>query len=103
MSAPQDDADREVSSLASPWSSPPAGRGHDGAPRLSGAAGDAELPAQGDRRVSPTARRSWRQQAVRAGSAVLLFTLLLCGILLLPSGNRAAILRALIPLIPPTP
>jgi hypothetical protein len=37
---------------------------------------------------------------VHAGSALLVLTLLLCGVFLLPSGNRAAVLRAL---TPPTP
>jgi hypothetical protein len=82
MSEQRDDIDLEVSSLQP-------------------AAGPTGTDAQDRNGASPPDTRALRlprqQRLLRAGSVFVLLTLLVCAVLLIPTGNRAAVLHLLTP------
>jgi hypothetical protein len=98
MSEQQDDADVEVSPLEQATLPSTAANGSDDDPS------QPTIPESGSlqttHRLSLAARRPRRQQVLRAVAALGLLTVLLSALFLIPIGNRAAVLRLL---IPPTP
>jgi hypothetical protein len=100
MSEQIDDSDLEPSQLAS-TSVPPASAPADSEAAVAPSrAIPAAWPPSPVRHISVAERRPLTQQLVRAASVVGLLTLLIAVGLLIPSGNRAALVRFL---TPPTP
>src|SRR5262245_2001064 len=111
MSEQMDDVELEVSRLPAPSATPTSATSTSATSTRDGstsapAASDAPLEpssASPARPVSIGARRPRTQQLVRAGSAMALLTALIAAVLFIPTGNREALLHALIsPIASPT-
>jgi hypothetical protein len=94
MSEQQDDLDLEVSALESPAAQ---NAGDASAPSDSSSARPSKRPA---RQVSLAAQRTRAQRLLRMGCIIIVLTAFILIALLLPSGNRDALVNRLIPPIP---
>lgn len=100
MSKRMDDFDLEVSALETASAQEPADPDDSDAVSSADDTTATAPSTPSARRIFLAARRSRAQQLVRAGSAVTLLLLLVTAVLLVPAGNRDALLRLV---TPPTP
>src|SRR4029079_14175530 len=93
MSEQYDDTEVEVSSLDLPAAPSTTATGDDSSQTDTASVGSLQATPQ---RIALVARRPQRQQALRAMGVLAILSILLSTVLLIPTGNRDAVLRLLI-------